>query len=244
VIDVEQRPLRALEQNVAAALHLVVHEARRIGQVDAQSLAVAEIFLDGGVERRQLAAVRLEPVAHLVELMLEQRAQPRRALQVGHAHAATGDLGFVRRADAALGGAERRLAGFAQPIDLAMQRQDHVRVGGDDEVTLVGEQAALLQRAQLLEQRLGIDHHAVAEDAALAAAAQDARRDEPRHQLLPVDDERVARVGATAEAHHHVGELGVQVDDLALAFVAPLGADNHYVGHAAGKSTPSSAVRH
>ena len=119
-------------------------------------------------------------------------------------------------------------------VDLAMQRQDHVRVLADDEVAIVTEEAALLALGDLLEQHLGIDDHAVAEHAALAAAAQHARRDEVRDKLLPVDDERVAGVGAAAVADHDVGELGVEVDDLAFAFVAPLGADDHDIRHDSG----------
>ena len=111
------------------------------------------------------------------------------------------------------------------------KRQDDVRVLADDEVAIVTEEPALLALAELLEQHLGIDDHAVAEHAPLAAPAQDARRDEVGDQLLPVDDERVAGVGAAAVADHHVGELGVEVDDLALAFVAPLGADDDDVAH-------------
>ena len=123
---------------------------------------------------------------------------------------------------------------LAHRVDLAVQRQDDVRALADDEVAIVAEQAARLALVDLLEEHLGIDDHAVAEHAALAAAAQHARRDEVRDQLLPVDDERVAGVGAAAVADHDVGELGVEVDDLALAFVAPLGADDDYVGHDSG----------
>src|SRR5262249_48555012 len=102
------------------------------------------------------------------------------------------------------------------------------------EVAIVTEEAALFALAELLEQHLRIDHHAVAEHALLAAAAQDARRNEVRDQLLPVDDERVTGVGAATVAEHDVGELGVEVDDLALPLVAPLGAHDYDVGHESG----------
>src|SRR5690349_21102814 len=46
-------------------------------------------------------------------------------------------------------------------------------------------------------------------------------------QLLAVDDERVAGVGPATEARDDVGVLGIEVNDLALALVAPLGSDDH-----------------
>ncbi len=46
-----------------------------------------------------------------------------------------------------------------------------------------------------------------------------------------VDHQRMAGIVAALEAHHHIGALRQPVDDLALAFVAPLGADDHDIGH-------------
>ena len=45
--------------------------------------------------------------------------------------------------------------------------------------------------------------------------------------LLAVDDQRVAGIVAALEARHGSGPLGQQVDNLALAFIAPLGADDN-----------------
>ena len=50
---------------------------------------------------------------------------------------------------------------------------------------------------------------------------------------LVADDERVAGVVAALEADDHVGAARQPVDDLALAFVAPLGADDGDVSHVA-----------
>ena len=53
-----------------------------------------------------------------------------------------------------------------------------------------------------------------------------------RTVLCAVDDERVAGVVPALEARDRRGALGQQVDDLALALVAPLGADDDEVpGH-------------
>ena len=46
-----------------------------------------------------------------------------------------------------------------------------------------------------------------------------------------VDDERVAGIVAALEAHDDVGALRQPVDDLALAFVAPLRSDDDHIRH-------------
>ena len=44
-----------------------------------------------------------------------------------------------------------------------------------------------------------------------------------------VDDERMPGVVAALKAHHCRDVLSEQIDDLAFAFVTPLGADHYYV---------------
>ena len=55
-----------------------------------------------------------------------------------------------------------------------------------------------------------------------------------QHGLLAADHQRVAGVVAALEAHHALRAVGQPVDDLALALVAPLGADDDDV--AGGRS--------
>ena len=81
----------------------------------------------------------------------------------------------------------------------------------------------------LVEQRPGIDHDAVADDRELAL--HHARRQQRELVGVVADHDGVAGVVAALEAHHHVGAVGQPVDDLALALVAPLGADHRDVGH-------------
>ena len=78
-------------------------------------------------------------------------------------------------------------------------------------------------------QRPRIEHHAIADHR--RRAAHDARRQQRELVGLVADDERVAGVVAALEAHDHVGAARQPVDDLALAFVAPLGADDGDVAH-------------
>ncbi|MBB5883490.1 hypothetical protein GGR71_000516 [Xanthomonas sp. F1] len=92
-----------------------------------------------------------------------------------------------------------------------LQARTHFHAGG-------------LQLLDLLAQRGRGDHHAVA-DQAQRVGAQDAGRDQVQDGLLAVDDEGVAGIVAALETHDGADFLGEQIDDLALAFIAPLGTE-------------------
>jgi hypothetical protein len=116
---------------------------------------------------------------------------------------------------------------LARLVDREVPRHDQVGVARD--VDLVGWAAALLELVELGDQHLGIDDAAVADHARLAA-------DDPTRQCadlvrLVADDDRVAGVRAALVAADDVGVLGEQVDDLALALVAPLRAHDDCGGH-------------
>ena len=70
-----------------------------------------------------------------------------------------------------------------------------------------------------------IKHHAVADDA-LALRPQHAAGDQLQHELFAVDDDGVPGVVAAGVARDHVELLREDVDDLALALIAPLGTKN------------------
>ena len=53
---------------------------------------------------------------------------------------------------------------------------------------------------------------------------RDSRRNQVEDMLLAIDDDRMASVVATLIAGHDVEVLGKPVDDLAFAFIPPLGA--------------------
>jgi hypothetical protein len=58
VVEVEQRPLGALEQDVVAAAERVLHEPRRVGDVRAEPLAPGDRLLDELVRPERQRAVR------------------------------------------------------------------------------------------------------------------------------------------------------------------------------------------
>ena len=84
--------------------------------------------------------------------------------------------------------------------------------------------AALRQCVQLGKERLRVQRHAVPDDA--DSALEDAGGDLVEHELAGPGVDGVAGVRASLIAHDEVGALGEHVDDLAFAFIPPLGADD------------------
>src|SRR5205807_4533004 len=105
-----------------------------------------------------------------------------------------------------------------------------VRVAG--EADDVGRDPARLQLVDLGEEDLRVDHAPRAEHAFLAG--DDPARDLADLERLAAGDDRVAGVRTALVAAHDVRGLGEQVDDLPLALVAPLRADDHGRWHVRG----------
>ncbi len=157
---------------------------------------------------------------------IDQRRLARRLREIADADAAAADLVLVGRADAARRRADLAIAAarFGEHVQLAVIRQDEVRLVADHQA-VADVDAQFLQRVDLREQRLRIDDHAVADDAG-DPGMQDARGDQMEDELLAVDVDRVSGVVAALIAGDDLETRRQQVDDLALAFVSPLGAKN------------------
>src|SRR5256885_14284313 len=145
-------------------------------------------------------------------------------LQVSDPEAYAADLVGVGGADAAPGGAEAVIAShlFFELVEEGVVAHDHVGALADDEV--LGLDAALSELGDLFEEDDRVDDDAVADDAG-AVGIENAARDELEFELAVLGDDGVARVVAALGADDHVGLGGEVVDDLALALVAPLAAD-------------------
>src|SRR4029079_18139828 len=107
---------------------------------------------------------------------------------------------------------------------LAVIRQDEVRLVADEQA-IADVDAQPGPHVDLGEQRRRVDDHAVADDAG-DAVVQDAGRDEVQDVLLAAHVDGVAGVVTALIAGHHVEPRRHQIDDLALAFIAPLGAQH------------------
>ena len=92
----------------------------------------------------------------------------RQAVQVGKIHQpdrAAADLVLIGGPDAAPRGADRRagVGGFALRIELAVQREDQRDVLGDAQILRGHGDALGGQPGDLVEERLRVEHHAVAD---------------------------------------------------------------------------------
>ena len=149
-----------------------------------------------------------------------------RVEQVLHAQRAARDLVLVGRPDAAAGGADLVHAHrvLARLVERDVDRQ-HQRTRRRDLESRAHVDAGGLEFADFRQQRRRREHDAVA-DVDGHARVQRAGGDEPQDCLLAADHQRVAGIVPALEADDAGRALGQPVDDLALAFIAPLGADD------------------
>ena len=147
---------------------------------------------------------------------------------------APADLVLVSRANAATGGADprKRVGGFANGVELLVQRQDQRCIVGDAQVLRRDVDPLPLEPIDLLKERAWIDHDPVADHGQLPRPHH-ARWQQRQFVGRPVDDERMTRIMSTLEANNDVGLLGQPVDDFPLPFVPPLGTNHDHIGHEA-----------
>ena len=103
---------------------------------------------------------------------------------------------------------------------------------GEDQVRAIAEKeapadvhAGFFQIFEFGYERRGIDHGAGADDGFLFRA-QNAAGNELQDVAMAIEDDRVAGIVAAGVASGVIEGRGEIVDDLAFAFVAPLGADH------------------
>ena len=117
-----------------------------------------------------------------------------------------------------------------RPSKLAVQRQDQRGIVGDAQILARDADAGGAQRADFLRQRPGVDDDAIADHRQLALP-HDARGQQRKLVGDAVDDERMPGIVPALEAHDDIGPLRKPVDDLALALIAPLRADDRDIRH-------------
>ena len=166
----------------------------------------------------------------LVERSLDLLPQDRRVEEILHPNAQAGDLVAVGRADAAAGGADLGLAEetLGHLVQSHVIRRDQVRIGADDQFGRVDP--LLIKTAHLLQQDRRVDHDAVP-DHWDDRRSQDAAGQQMKSELPVTDDDGVAGVVPTLVANDIVHATAEQIGRLPLAFVTPLGTDEHDCRH-------------
>ena len=208
MVDVEQRSLRALEQDALALAPLLVEQRPHrihVGQHprrDAlQRLAHGSTPDRGKSETAsQRVVVRQQP--------LDLAPERQQIGQVHDADSAPSHLVLISRTDAPSRGADagERVRRIRGRIELLMQRQDQRGVLRDAQAFGRDLHPLRLEPVDLLDQRMRIDHHSVADHRQLARPHHPRRQ---QRQLVgdPVDDQRVSRIVSTLEADDDVGLL-------------------------------------
>ena len=95
-----------------------------------------------------------------------------------------------------------------------------------DEKIPIDRHAGGAQCLNFLEKRQRIKHHTIADNAA-APGAQHAAGYELKNKFLAVDDDRMAGVVSPGIADNHLKAFRQYVNDLSLALIAPLGANDN-----------------
>src|SRR5215211_87107 len=231
VVEVEERPLGALEDHGAPGIQRLPEDVRGIRDVWLEAMAIAQVLLGHRVEIEAL--VLGEGPQHL-PLRLQRGhdllAQDLGIEQVLDADPQAGRLVGIAGSDAALRRPDLELAepGLARGVEHHVVRHDQVRVRRDPQAAYLD--APPSQALELADQHCGVDHDPVSDNAGLAGV-EDPGRDQVELELLAVAHDRMPGVVAALKAHDHVGPLGEQVGELSLALVAPLGTHDHDSGH-------------
>ena len=243
MIDVEQRALRPLEHDRAPLAPRPIQEQRHVRDPRRHALpGAAQVREHLPRVHRRIA----DDAVAGVDVVLHRLGQRLGVGQVADPHAAPRDLVFVRRADASRRGADLALAAarLAEQVELPVIRQDQVGLVADQE-PVADDDPGLRDFIDLGEERLRVDDNAVADDAG-DALVEHAGRQQPQHELAAVGVHGMPGVVPALVAGHDREMRREQVDDLALAFIPPLRAENSDVHnccillpHAVAKAAPT-----
>ena len=131
MVDVEQRALRALEQDGLAGAHGLVQQLGRLGHIRLEDARIGQVLLADFLHRVGVQAVDLlEDGVLLRKHRFQLKAEDLLVQQVLDANALAGHFVLVAGADAALRGADLVLAQalLVGAVEILVVRHDHMRV--------------------------------------------------------------------------------------------------------------------
>ena len=190
-----------------------------------------EVGLEAGAIDRRLAEAGAQVIMMRAQ-PVELRGERIEVRQVAHPDRAAANLVLISRADTAPRGPDlaRARCILAQGIEIAVNRQDQWAGLGDHQQLGIDLDPLAAQFLDFGFERPRIEHHAIANDR--RGAGDDPRRQQRQFVDIVADNEGVPSIMSALEADHHIGLGGEPVDDLALALIAPLRADDGDVAQA------------
>src|SRR5579862_5759353 len=226
MVDIEHRALRALEEHRFAVVERFIEKIRGVRHEASNVRGEFEIFFGEAGYFERMAVRRAADRIFFGDHALKFLAEAIGLEQVAHTNAAACHFVFVSGADAARSGADfgcaaRRFGGF---VHFAMIGKNQVCAIAEEEASADFD-AGLLEIFEFGYEGCRIDDCTGADDGFLFWA-QDAARDELQHIAMAIEDDCVPRVMSPRVARGVIERRSEIVDDLAFAFVAPLGADD------------------
>ncbi len=230
MINIEQSTLSPFEHNIPAFTAIGMQKTGNIGNHRPDSLCHLQSLFQYLLK---VDNIGLEVILQDEIVVIEDLAKAGRkslAVQhIPHLQATTGDLVLISRSDTSTGGTDRLLA--TSPLTRLIKRyviRQNEGAGFTNFQSLAGRNAALFQHIELLEQRLGGEHHTIT-DETLDTLMQNPGRDQVQNRLLAIYYQGMPCIVPALKANHGMDLLGKKVNHLALALITPLGADNDNV---------------
>ncbi len=232
VVDIKQAALRTFKQHALALFDGAVEQHRGAAQVLFEALGITAVLGDDLLFiKGRLAKVFLQQKILFRQEFAHLASEHLGLHQVGKTNAAPTDLVLIGRANAAAGGADFAAGtAFTRLVDGHVVGHDDMRVAVDHQLRIIFEIAAFFKIIDLLQKDARVEHHPVGDYAALAFV-QNAGRNQMQNRLLLAHHEGVSGVVAALVTDDLIGILRVNINNFSLAFVTPLGADNHNIGH-------------
>ncbi len=227
MVEVERGPLGAFEQHPLSTTQRLHHLDPGVGREGQEAVREGDAPFDGSQEfgDESVLAGLLHPGAGPGHPLLDPPPEAVGLMDLGNPDPAATRLVFVGRPDAPTRGPDLlfRLI-LAEAVEYLMVGKKqvgpfaHPDPSGDIDIT--SDEGVVF-----LEELFHVEDDAVAQEAA-GAGVEDAGRDLVEDEFLRPHMHGVARIGAALVAGHHIDRLRKDVDDLSLAFVAPLAPDD------------------